>query len=521
MSENEKLATTAPESRVPDDVLIILPVRNTVVFPGAVIPLTIGRRVSLAAAEEAARSGRRIGLVMQRDPSVDEPAAGDLHAVGTIARVVRYFTARDGTQHVVCQGEQRFRVLDHLEGLPFLAARFDLIHEPAPDTTALEARALILKERAIEAIALLPQAMPELAGVIQQIGNPASSPTWWRAFSTSSRSRSRRSWRPSTCSARLDRVLDLLVHQVEVLKLSRQVDEQTKEKLEGHQREFYLREQLRTIQKELGDVEDVGEIDELREAIDKAGMPEEAERQARKELKRLERMPEASGEHSMVRTYLDWLVALPWSKLDAEAIDIAKARQVLDEDHFGLGKVKQRILEYLAVRKLNPEGRSPILCFVGPPGVGKTSLGQSIAKALGLKFVRASLGGVHDEAEIRGHRRTYIGALPGNVIQQTAQGGHPQSGLHAGRDGQARRRLPRRSVVGPAGGARSGAERQLPATTTWRCRSICRRCSSSPPPTCSTRSPARCATAWRSSSCPATRRRKSWRSADATSSTGN
>jgi ATP-dependent Lon protease len=337
--------------------------------------------------------------------------------------VVRYFTARDGTQHVVCQGEQRFRVLDHLEGLPFLAARFELIREPTPDTAALEARALILKERALEAIALLPQAMPELAGVIQQIENPAQLADLVAGFLDTKPQQKQEVLEIFDVQQRLDRVIDLLSHQVEVLRLSQQVAEQTKEKLEGHQREFYLREQMKTIQKELGDVEDVADIDELRAAIEKAGMPEEALTQARKELKRLAQMPEASGEYSMVRSYLDWLVALPWAKLDAETIDITKARQVLEDDHFGLARVKQRILEYLAVRKLNPEGRSPILCFVGPPGVGKTSLGQSIAKALGLKFVRASLGGLHDEAEIRGHRRTYIGALPGNVIQRLRKAG--------------------------------------------------------------------------------------------------
>ena len=427
MSENDKLPTkppvTASEQQVPEDVLIILPVRNTVVFPGAVIPLTIGRRISLAAAEEAARSGRRIGLVMQKDPSVNEPTDKDLHPVGTIARVVRYFTARDGTQHVVCQGEQRFRVLDHLPGLPFMAARFDLIYEPAVDTAALEARARILKERSIEAIALLPQAMPELAGVIQQIDNPGQLADLVAGFLDIKPQQKQEVLEIFDVQRRLDRVLDLLSHQVEVMKLSRQVDEQTKEKLEDRQREFYLREQMRTIQKELGEAEEGAELDELRAAIEKAGMPEEALTQARKELKRLGQMPEASGEHSMVRTYLDWLVALPWAKLDVENIDIAKARQVLEDDHFGLTKVEQRILEYLAVRKLNPEGRSPILCFVGPPGVGKTSLGQSIAKALGLKFVRGSLGGVHDEAEIRGHRRTYIGSLPGTVIQQLRKAG--------------------------------------------------------------------------------------------------
>jgi ATP-dependent Lon protease len=219
-------------------------------------------------------------------------------------------------------------------------------------------------------------------------------------------------------SERLDKLLRYLAQQLEVLRLSKQIGEKTQEELAGRQREHILREQLRQIQKELGEGEEgQAEIAELREAIDKAGMPEEAEKQARKELKRLERMPEASAEHGMIRSYLDWLIELPWSKASEDRIDITEARRILDEDHYGLPKVKQRILEYLAVRKLKPEGKSPILCFVGPPGVGKTSLGQSIARAMGRKFVRLSLGGVHDEAEIRGHRRTYIGALPGNVIQ--------------------------------------------------------------------------------------------------------
>ena len=219
-------------------------------------------------------------------------------------------------------------------------------------------------------------------------------------------------------SDRIDKVLRELAQQIEVLRLSKQIGEQTQESLSGRQREHILREQLRQIQKELGEGEDgEAEIAELREAIDKAEMSEEAETQAKKELRRLERMPEASAEHGMIRTYLDWLIELPWSKLSEETIDIAEARRILDEDHYGLPKVKQRILEYLAVRKLNPDGNSPILCFVGPPGVGKTSLGQSIARAMGRQFGRISLGGVHDEAEIRGHRRTYVGALPGNIIQ--------------------------------------------------------------------------------------------------------
>ncbi len=430
-SSNERHETAGEPStvedgvtrRIPEDVLIILPVRNTVVFPGAVIPLTIGRKISLSAAEEASRSGRRIGLVMQRDPTIDEPTGSDLYPVGTIARIVRYFTSRDGTQHVVCQGERRFRTLDYLDGLPFLAARFDLVAEHSAESTELEARMRILKDRAIEAISLLPQAMPELAGVVNGIESPGQLADLVAGFLDIKPGDKQRILETLELRSRLDKVLEHLNHQIEVLKISRQLEEQTKEKIDERQREFFLREQMKAIRSELGEGDDGSGLEELRKAVAEASMPEEAAQHATKELKRLERMPEESTEHSMVRSYLEWLIALPWAKLDEESIDIARARQILDEDHFGLTRVKQRILEYLAVRKLNPEGRSPILCFVGPPGVGKTSLGQSIARALGLKFVRASLGGVHDEAEIRGHRRTYIGSLPGNVIQQIRKAG--------------------------------------------------------------------------------------------------
>jgi ATP-dependent Lon protease len=264
----------------------------------------------------------------------------------------------------------------------------------------------------------LPNMPAEIATAIEQIQSPSALADFIANVSDLSPAEKQDLLETVDVSERLDKLLRYLAQQIEVLRLSKQIGEQTQESLAGRQREHILREQLRQIQKELGEGEEgQAEIAELREAIDKAGMPEEAEKQARKELKRLERMPEASAEHGMIRSYLDWLIELPWSKASDDRIDIAEARRILDEDHYGLPKVKQRILEYLAVRKLKPEGKSPILCFVGPPGVGKTSLGQSIARAMGRKFVRLSLGGVHDEAEIRGHRRTYIGALPGNVIQ--------------------------------------------------------------------------------------------------------
>jgi ATP-dependent Lon protease len=303
-------------------------------------------------------------------------------------------------------------------------AKVEEIGESEIYSTEIAARMHQLKERAREAISLLPSMPQEIADAIDQITSPSALADFIANVSDIASADKQDLLETFDVAARLDKLLRYLAQQIEVLRLSKQIGEQTQETLAGRQREHILREQLRQIQKELGEGEDgQAEITELREMIAKAAMPEEAEKQALKELKRLERMPDASAEHGMVRTYLDWLIELPWSKLSDDRIDIAEARRILDEDHYGLPKVKQRILEYLAVRKLKPDGKSPILCFVGPPGVGKTSLGQSIARAMGRKFVRLSLGGVHDEAEIRGHRRTYIGALPGNVIQSIRKAG--------------------------------------------------------------------------------------------------
>src|SRR5919106_585058 len=354
------------EASLPDDIICIVPVRNVVLFPGIVMPLSLGRAKSIAAAQEAARGERPIGVLLQRVAEADDPAPEQLYEVGTLAGILRYVTAPDGNHHIVCQGQQRFRVRDFVPGYPFPAARIGGIDAREAQPPEIEARLFALKERAMEALQLLPQVPPELINAVQSAASPSIGADLVSSF------------------------MDLKVEEKqEILET------------EGT----------------------AAEIEELDKAIAEAGMPEEAEQQARKELKRLERMPEAAAEHSMVRTYLDWLIELPWAKLSDDAIDIANARQILDEDHFGLDKIKRRILEYLAVRKLNPTGKSPILCFVGPPGVGKTSLGQSIARATGREFVRTSLGGVHDEAEIRGHRRTYIGALPGNIIQGIRKAG--------------------------------------------------------------------------------------------------
>src|SRR6202171_5020522 len=396
-----------------EDVLIILPVKNTVLFPGVVLPIAIAGNAALAAAQEAVRTQRRVGLLLQIDPASDAPDPENLHGVGTAASIVRFITAPDGSHHLIAQGEERFTVLDYVSREPFLVARIETHKEPSALDREVEARGLNLREKALEAVQLLPQAPGELVNAIRSIESVPALADMVASFMDLKAADKQEILATFDLKTRLDRVLTLLGRRIEVLKVSRQIDERTREAFDERQKEAVLRERLRQIQKELGETDSsTAEIDELKQAIKDAGMPPEVAEQAERELKRLERMPDSSAAYSMTRTYLDWLLTMPWSKVDPENVDIEQARSILDQDHYGLEKVKRRILEFLAVRKLNPEGRSPILCFVGPPGVGKTSLGQSIARALGLKFVRASLGGVHDEAEIRGHRRTYIGALP-------------------------------------------------------------------------------------------------------------
>jgi len=421
----EALDSAGSALALPDDALIIVPVRNMVLFPGMILPITIGRESSIAGAQQAVKTERPIGIVLQRNPEIDRPALKDLCLVGTLANVLRYVTTPDGTHHIICQGQQRFRVIELIEGYPFLVARVAQIEDAEATGTEIEARFMQLKERALEVLQLTPQASQELVGAVQGIASPAALADTVAGLMDIKTLPKQKLLETVDLQQRLDGVLELLAQRLEVLRLSREIDERTKASMNERQREYLLREQLKSIQKELGEGEagNTAEIAELRKAIAEAQMPEEVDKQATKELKRLERMADGSAEYSMVRTYLDWLIELPWKAPGAAAIDIAEARRILGEDHFGLQMVKKRILEFLAVRKLNPDGHGPILCFVGPPGVGKTSLGQSIAKALARKFVRVSLGGVHDEAEIRGHRRTYIGALPGNIIQALKKAG--------------------------------------------------------------------------------------------------
>ena len=410
---------------LPPDAMIIVPVRNFVLFPGMVMPVTVGRTKSVAAAQQAVREQKPVGILKQRDADIADPTPIDMHRMGTVANVVRYITGADGSNHLVCHGEQRFQVLEFLSGWPFLVARVLRIPEVSTRTPEVEARFLHLQRQALESVELLPQAPQELVGAIQNIAEPGALADLAVSYMDIKPEEKQEILETVDVSARMDKVSRLLAQRLEVLRLSAEISKQTKAALDERQREVLLREQMAAIQKQLGEGEEgkAAELAELEKKIAAAGMPKDVEDQALKELRRLHRMPEAQGEYGMVRTYLDWLIELPWKLEDETPIDIKDARRILDADHYGLEKIKRRIVEYLAVRKLAPAGKAPILCFVGAPGVGKTSLGQSIARAMNRKFVRVSLGGVHDEAEIRGHRRTYIGALPGNIIQGIRKAG--------------------------------------------------------------------------------------------------
>ena len=422
-------ADTMPDSKpetkpLPSDALIVVPVRDLVLFPEMVFPVSVGRPSSVAAIQQAVREQRQILLVLQRDPAKEELVPADLHPVGTVVNILRYVTTPDGNHHIVCQGVQRFRITDFVEGYPFLLARGLHLAEPTTNGPEIEARFLVLKQQIRDTLELLPQVPQELRQTVENTTSAGALADLAASYLDSRPNEKQEILEALELVPRLDKVTQLLSKRLEVLRISSEIGKQTKSSLDARQREMVLREQMAAIQRELGeDDSNKQAIADLDKAITDAKMPPEAETAARKELRRLQRTPEASAEHGMIRTYLDTLVELPWALPETQPIDIAEARRVLDADHFGLEKIKKRIVEYLAVRKLAPEGKAPILCFAGPPGVGKTSLGQSIARAMGRKFARVSLGGVHDEAEIRGHRRTYIGALPGTIIQAIRKAG--------------------------------------------------------------------------------------------------
>jgi ATP-dependent Lon protease len=405
--------------------LIILPVHNTVLFPGVVRSITVGRPKCIAAAQLAMRDHRPIGVLMQRDAGVSDPTTMDMYRVGTVANIVRCVIAADGEYHLVCQGEQRFRVSDFLSAWPFFVARVLRVTDAVMRTPEVEARFFSLKSQAAEVAQLLPQAPSELLAAVQSVRSPAALADLTVAALDVNPEVKQDILETIDVTVRMDKASRLLAHRIEVLRLSQEIGRQIRAALDQRQREDLLGEQRAPIQRQSGQGEPgkAAELSQLEQAIAAAGMPKAVEEHARKELRRLQHTPEAAAEHGLLRAYLDWLIELPWQLPEESAIDIAQARLILDEDHYGLDKIKRWIIEYLAVRKLSMHGNAPILCFVGPPGVGKTSLGQSIARAMNRTFARVSLGGVHNEAEIRGHRRTYVGALPGNIIQAIRKAG--------------------------------------------------------------------------------------------------
>jgi ATP-dependent Lon protease len=423
------LPAAAPPSEVrpatPGERVILVPVRNMVLFPGVVLPVMIGRERSVRAVQEAVRRQAPIGVVLQRDETLERPARKDLHDVGTVAEIMRYLTAPDGKHHAICQGTQRFKLLDAEEEGDLLIGTIErVVDADATRTPELEARFLALKQQAQEVLQIAPGAPEELTSALQGIASPSMLADMVATFLDIPLVEKQELLATFDLVQRLDKVATKLGKLSQVLKLTQKIRQETAGEINKAQREYFLREQMKQIQKELaGETGESSDMTQLRAALDKAQLPEEAHKQAFKELARLERMNESAAEYSMLRTYLEVLSELPWSVTTVDNLDLDRARKVLEEDHHGLERVKRSIIEYLAVLQLKPDGKRANLCLVGPPGVGKTSLGQSIARAMGRNFVRVSLGGVHDEAEIRGHRRTYIGALPGNVIQGLRKAG--------------------------------------------------------------------------------------------------
>ncbi|MCL5026251.1 MAG: endopeptidase La [Chloroflexi bacterium] len=405
--------------------LPILPLKDTVVYPLTVYPILVGQERSLLLVNDVATSNRLVGLVASQDPRVDLPGPGQLYTMGTVARVAQMLRVPDGTVRLVVQGLERIRIVGYTQEQPYLRASIEISREQAESTVEVEALMRNAQGLFQRMAALVPHMPEELSTLVINVDDPRH-----LAYVLASALRMDLSLRQElleldSVRTKLERLVTFLTRELEVLELGKKIQTQAQNEMEKTQREYLLRQQMKAIQRELGEAdEQAAEINMLREKIEQANMPEEAEREARRELGRLERLQPASPEYSIIKTYLDWLTGMPWKKYTEGAIDVPRARRILDEDHYDLEKVKERILEYLAVVKLKRErtseselSREPILCFVGPPGVGKTSLGQSIARALGRKFVRMSLGGIRDEAEIRGHRRTYIGAMPGRIVQ--------------------------------------------------------------------------------------------------------
>jgi len=407
------------------DTLPILPLRNSVLFPGAIIPIDVGRRKSVRLVEDAIAKERPvIGILTQKDARTEDPGAGDLYMVGCAARILKVIKLAKDNFSVILQGVSRFEVSTFDGAEPFLAAKVRSVPDPTSSDVELDALVMNLKDIAKRVVKLMPE-LPKEAGAlvdsVTEAGHLADLITSHLELEVGEKQDVLETFDLKT---RTRKVLQFLSRQLEVLKVRERINTQVQEEMGRNQREYVLRQQLKAIKEELGELDDGGgDLDEFAEKITKAKMPEEAEKVARKQLDRLKGMQPSSAEYTVTRTYLEWLVELPWSISTEDHIELQEVRRCLDEDHYDLDKVKKRIVEYMAVRKLKNDKKGPILCLAGPPGVGKTSLGRSVARAIGRKFGRISLGGVRDEAEIRGHRRTYVGSLPGRIIQGIKKAG--------------------------------------------------------------------------------------------------
>ncbi|NLE76881.1 MAG: AAA family ATPase, partial [Chloroflexi bacterium] len=426
-------------NRIPNE-LPILPLRNTVAFPFAVIPLSVGIPRSVKLVEEALAGARLVGLAAMRQPEIEEPMPDAIHTVGTVVVIHRVIRSGDGNLQVIVQGLERFKIDEWTATEPYLRAQIRLEPEQVEQELEAEALARSLTQITKEVLALMPDVPKELSIFLDQVQDPRHLVYMIAANAQMTMEQMQRLLEMDHLNDKMRLLVEHLTHEKDVLSLRQKITEEAQEEMTKAQRDYYLRQQLEAIRRELGETDETAaEVDEYRQKITQAQLPEEAQKEATRELRRMEKMPPQAAEYSVIKTYLDWLVELPWNALSEDKLDVEHARQVLDEDHYDLKEVKDRILEYLAVRKLvqergpaeggeqederHGEAMGAILCFVGPPGVGKTSLGRSIARAVGRRFTRMSLGGMRDEAEIRGHRRTYIGAMPGRIIQAMRRAG--------------------------------------------------------------------------------------------------
>ncbi len=422
LNPDTQSAEISPES-TPEEIAI-LPLKGGVVYPYAVMPITIGQERSIKLIDDALVKDKTIGIVSVKNTEVEVPSQEDLFSLGCLATILKMMKLPDDHMSVLIQGQSRIRVGEYTQTEPYLKAKIEVIEEQVEKDVKIEAQMVSIKNLFQRAVELSPHIPSEVGMMVMNMDDPRTLADLIASNFNISVAEKQEILEIIDIKKRLERVTGILNKELQVLELGSKIQGELKKEMDKNQREYYLREQLKAIQRELGEEDErTVEVNELKEKIKKAEMPQEVNQVAEKELDRLSKMPPSAAEYTVSRTYLDWLIELPWSVVTEDNLDIDEAQKVLEEDHYDLEKVKKRILEYLAVRKLKPDMKGPILCFAGPPGTGKTSLGKSIARALGRKFIRMSLGGVRDEAEIRGHRRTYVGALPGRIIQGIKKAG--------------------------------------------------------------------------------------------------